>query len=432
MESESLADRFRRRLPAETSDPQYVPEVVATVLAAAREARATDVHLVPGADALRMLWRVDGVLQPVADFPADLAPRIISRLKVLARLLTYRVDVPQEGRLNSDLEGGQGETSDETRLSTFPTLFGEKAVIRLFVGEGRFRRLDELGLPDEALTRLKNLLDETSGVILLTGPAGSGKTTTIYAALRELADKSAGGRSLVSLEDPVEVVVPGVAQSQVQPASGFDMPTGLRSLLRQDPEVIMVGEIRDRGTAETVFQAALTGHLVLTTFHAGSAAQAINRLSDMGIEPYLLRSAIRAILCQRLVRRLCSCAKESGAEEDRLGLTLEGNTTDNPPVVRVPAGCAQCQGTGYRGRFLLTEMLSPEPSELGRAILSRSDAARLEELAVAAGMVTQYNRACQAVAEGLTSPAEIRRVLGCDGRQASGDRSQEILLMPDS
>lgn len=420
---------------ASESDPHYVPQLVAAILNAARSGRATDVHLVPTQQRLEMHWRIDGVLQPVAHFPAEIAPRTIARLKVLARLLTYQTEVPQEGRL-------EGNAGDETRLSTFPTLFGEKAVIRLFVGAGQYLRLGELGLPPETLSSLKRLLEETGGVILVTGPAGSGKTTTIYAALRELADKTRGGRSLVSLEDPIEVVVPGVAQSQVQPAAGFDMATGLRSLMRQDPEVIMVGEIRDRSTAETVFQAALTGHLVLTTFHAGSAAQAINRLSDMGIEPYLLRSAIRAILCQRLVRRLCTCARESTAEEDRLGLpirtTEEGKSTiedrgskienralsgqpildprssilDPRPPVRLPVGCAACQGTGYHGRFLLTEMLLPEQTELGRAILSRSDEAQLERLAVEAGMVTQYNRACQGVAEGLTSPAEIRRVLG--------------------
>ncbi|MSR57208.1 MAG: type II/IV secretion system protein [Planctomycetaceae bacterium] len=426
MTTESLADLFKRQAPTiAASDPQYVPHLVTAILSGARAAQATDVHLVPLADALAMHWRIDGVLQPIAQFPAELSPRIVGRLKVLAQLLTYHTEVPQEGRLHDE----PGDADDETRLSTFPTLFGEKAVIRLFVGSGRYRRLDELGLPEATLATLRRLLDQTGGVILVTGPAGSGKTTTIYAALRELADKSEGGRSLVSLEDPIEIAVPGVAQSQVQPSAGFDMTTGLRSLLRQDPEVIMVGEIRDKATAETVFQAALTGHLVLTTFHAGSAAQAVNRLSDMGIEPYLLRSAIQAILCQRLVRRLCGCARESAALDDRLGLPLEevdrrGGTvpqaatsasqtaTSGPVTVRLPVGCPDCRGTGYRGRFVLTELLLPERSELGRAILSQSDASQLERLAVEGGMVTQLTRGCEAVAGGLTSPAEIRRVLG--------------------
>lgn len=398
---ESLADRFRRHLPAASaSDPQYVPDLVQGILAAARQAGATDVHLLPTADGSRMHWRLDGVLHPVAEFPSVVAPKIVARLKVLARLLTYRTDVPQEGRLHA----GPENPTDETRLSTFPTLFGEKAVIRLFVGSGAYRSLDELGFPAEVLRDLRRLLDETGGVILLTGPAGSGKTTTIYACLRELADKSQGGRSLVSLEDPIEVVVPGVAQSQVNPSVGFDLAGGLKSLLRQDPEVMMVGEIRDKGTAETVFQASLTGHLVLTTFHAGSAAQAINRLSDMGIEPYLLRSSVLTIVCQRLLRKLCVCAKPAGDAEARLGLPVE--------KAMVPVGCADCGGTGYRGRFVLTEMLLPQRTELGRAILSRSDAGELEQLAVQAGMITQYQRACEAVRAGVTSPAEVRRALG--------------------
>jgi type II secretory ATPase GspE/PulE/Tfp pilus assembly ATPase PilB-like protein len=397
----SLADQFQRLLPAiGPADPQYVPQLVEAILQASRAARATDVHLVPAADHLQMSWRIDGVLQPVASFPSALSPRIVARLKVLAHLLTYRIDTPQEGRLLPPA----GAPSDEVRLSTFPTLFGEKAVLRLFTGAGRYQRMDELGLPPEVLQTLQRLLEETGGVILLTGPAGSGKTTTIYAALRELADKSHGGRSLVSLEDPIEIVVPGVAQSQVQPAAGFDLVTGLRSLMRQDPEVIMVGEIRDRETAETVFQAALTGHLVLTTFHAGSTAQAVNRLSDMGIEPYLLRSAIRAIVCQRLLRRLCDCARPIGSDDEKLGLPVG--------QARVATGCEACQETGYRGRFLLTELLVPAGAELGREILSRSDAADLERRAISAGMVSQFMRACRAVNEGVTSPAEVRRVLG--------------------
>ena len=398
---ELLAAKFQQNLPRlDASDPQYVPQLVAAILAAARGSHATDIHLVPALDSLEMHWRIDGVLQHLARFTAPLAPRIVARLKVLAQLLTYRCDVPQEGRLCGSAE----ETADEVRISTFPTLFGEKVVVRLFAGAGKFRQLDELGMPAEVLETLRRLLEETGGVILVTGPAGSGKTTTIYAALRELADKTHGGRSLVSLEDPIEVVVPGVAQSQVNPVAGFDMTTGLRSLLRQDPEVMMVGEIRDRETAETVFQASLTGHLVLTTFHSGSAAQAINRLSDMGIEPYLLRSGVRAILCQRLLRRLCSCASTSADVEARLGLPVG--------VVRIPAGCSECGGTGYRGRFVLTEMLLPQQSDVGRAILSRSDGHELERLAIEAGMVPQYKRACEAVAAGWTSPAEVRRVLG--------------------
>lgn len=397
--AEFLAERFRRRLPApHAPDSDAVPAIVDAILSGAREAAATDVHLSPSADGLEMAWRVDGILQRIAQFAPSQAPKIVARLKVLSQLLTYRCDVPQEGRLRDAQEG------IEIRISTFPTLFGERAVIRLFVGSGRYRRLSELGMPAEVAARLEELLGETGGLILLTGPAGSGKTTTVYACLRELVDKTDRGRSLVSLEDPIEVVVPGVSQSQVNLVSGLTLETGLKSLLRQDPEVMMVGEIRDRATAEMVFQASLTGHLVLTTFHAGSAAGAISRLIDMGIEPYLLQSGILAILCQRLLRKLCVCAGKANRSEDLLGLALA--------QARLPVGCERCGGTGYAGRIVVTELLLPGESELGRAILSRGDAAGLEKLAVAAGMRTQFSRALEAAEQGLTSPAEIRRVFG--------------------
>ncbi|NUQ61984.1 MAG: type II/IV secretion system protein [Pirellulales bacterium] len=389
-----IAERFAGLDPR---NPQYAVEVVDRVLAAGRELGASDVHLQPAAEGVELRYRIDGVLQPAGLFPSALAPNIVARLKVQADLLTYRTDMPQEGRIRAPA----GDI--EMRVSTFPTLFGEKAVVRFFAGSGQFRRLDDLGLPKDVLARLRQLLAETSGAIFATGPAGSGKTTTIYACLRELVTQG-GGRSLVSLEDPIEMPVPGVAQAQVNANVGFDLATGLRFLMRQDPEVIMVGEVRDRDTAETAFQGALTGHLLLSTFHAGSAAEAIGRLSDMGIEPYLLRSGVLAILNQRLVRRLCTCARATAEPAERLGLPVE--------QVYVPVGCQQCGGTGYRHRLLLAEMLTPERTELGRAILSRSDTATLEALAVQAGMATRWQRAYDAVRTGLTSPAEVRRVLG--------------------
>jgi type II secretory ATPase GspE/PulE/Tfp pilus assembly ATPase PilB-like protein len=381
---------------------QFATEFVDWVLAEARSAGASDVHLQPTTEGLELRWRIDGVLQPLGTLPAEVAANVVARLKVLAELLTYRTDVPQEGRIKAPAD------AVEMRLSTFPTLFGEKAVVRLFADSGRLSRLDELGLPAEILAALKELLGETSGAIVLSGPAGSGKTTTVYACLRELVAAYAGRRSLATLEDPIEVPVPGVAQSQVNPAAGFTLESGLRSLLRQDPEVIVVGEIRDRATAEVAFQASLTGHLVLTTFHAGSAAGVVGRLSDMGLEPYLLRSGILAIVSQRLVRRLCPCARASDDSEARLGL----------PVRRawIPTGCDACGHSGYRGRLVLAEMLVPGRSELGRAILSRTDVGELEQLAARSGMVTRWDRACQAVEAGLTSPLEVRRVLGVTDR----------------
>lgn len=396
---ETLEHRFRSRAPKiAPTDQNYVPQLVDALLDAARSIGASDVHLRPTEDSLRMDWRIDGVLQHVTNLPRELAAKVVARLKVLADLLTYRTEVPQEGRIRFE------SAAVEMRLSTFPTMYGEKAVVRLFAETGRYRHLDDLGLSTDVGDRLKRLLDETGGAILIAGPAGSGKTTTIYACLREILAASDGQRSIVSLEDPIEVAVPGVDQSQVNPAAGFDLPTGLRSLVRQDPEVMMVGEIRDRETAEIVFQASLTGHLVLTTFHAGSAAAAISRISDMGIEPYLLRSGILAIVCQRLLRRLCTCRREVADATEFLGL----------PVKRafVPGACEECAGTGYHGRAVVTELLEPRHSELGRAILSRNDSSQLEQLAQESGLVTLFERACNAVENGITTPAEVLRVFG--------------------
>jgi general secretion pathway protein E len=378
------------------ADPQYAVQVVERMLAAGKRNSASDLHLQPGVDGLELKARIDGVLQPAAVFPAGVAPNVIARLKVLGQLLTYRTDIPQEGRIRV------ADGDMEMRVSTFPTLHGERAVVRFFAGNSRYERLDDLGLPADVLELLRHKLSQTSGMILVSGPAGSGKTTTVYACLRELAAQSS--RSLVSIEDPIEVAVPGVAQSQINPVVGLDLATGLRFLMRQDPEVIAVGEVRDRPTSEAALQASLTGHLLLTTFHAGSAAESVGRLLDMAVEPYILRSGLLAILNQRLARRLCECAKPSDDPADRLGLPVTS--------AKLPVGCAECGHTGYRGRFLLVEMLNPSRTELGRAILSRCDSAQLEALAVQSGMITRWQRACRAVDAGTTSPAEVRRVLG--------------------
>ncbi len=380
------------------ADPQYATQVVEAILAEGRAAGVSDLHLQPTHDGLELKYRLDGVLLPVAKIPAKLAPNIIARLKVQAELLTYHTDRPQEGRIrtpNADVE---------MRVSTFPTVYGERAVVRFFGGSKLYQRLADLGLPEEDLITLRNLLGETSGALIISGPAGSGKTTTAYACLREIAQHTSGARSLVSLEDPLEVVVEGVAQSQVNQQAGLDLQTGLRFLMRQDPEVIFVGEIRDRLTADAAMQASLTGHLLLTTFHAGSAAETVSRLLDMGIEPYILRSGLLAVLNQRLLRRLCNCARETNDPDARLGLNVRR--------ICQPVGCADCRGTGYRGRFLINELLVIMHTDLGRAVLAPCDTAQLDQLALQTGMVSRWSRASGAVDAGLTSPAEVRRVLG--------------------
>ena len=395
MTHRALAEQLSGLDPA---DQQYASQFIDLMIAWARERGASDIHLQPTADGLEARFRVDGVLNTLGTFAAGDSTNIVTRLKVMAELLTYRSDVPQEGRLR---------VSDETvevRVSTFPTIFGEKAVVRLFQSSARFNYLADLDLPADVLVRLRQLLAETSGAILITGPAGSGKTTTLYACLREMVRTSGSARSIAALEDPVEVVVEGVSQSQVNPAAGFDLAQGMRSIMRQDPQVIMIGEMRDRPTAEAALQASLTGQLVLTSFHAGNAAGAISRLTDMGIEPYAIRSGVLAVISQRLVRRLCECKRLAQGPEELLALPVRQAQT--------PVGCELCLGSGYRGRAVLAEMMLLDEPPIAREILARSGAAGLEQAAVAGGMIGLWERALAAVEGGVTSPAEVRRVMG--------------------
>ncbi|MCP4193479.1 MAG: type II/IV secretion system protein [Planctomycetaceae bacterium] len=395
MNSAGVHDRLRA---ISVDRDNYATDFVKELLLAAKTVRTSDLHLQPTQEGLRVLWRLDGVLQTVGVFPQGTTTNIVSRLKVLAGLLTYRTDSPQEGRIQND------DREIEMRVSTFPTLHGERAVIRFFAAQDQYLFLDQLGFPGQLPRKITEILAETSGGLLITGPAGSGKTTTLYACLREIVQQSTHQRSVVSFEDPIEVAVDGVAQSQVNLAAGLDLATGLRSLLRQDPEVIMVGEIRDEQTAELCMQASLTGQLVLTTFHAGSAAEALRRLMDMSIEPYLIRSGVMAVLCQRLVRCLCDCARSSSDESDRLDLPVT--------QVSVPVGCDACQQTGYRGRRMLAEIMDLTSSRVGAAILRGQDIGQIQDQAIADGMVSLQQRGLDAVTAGWTSPAEIRRVMG--------------------
>ncbi len=377
---------------------RYASEFVDGLFAFARKVGTSDLHLQPTRTGLQVQFRHDGVLQTLGVFPAGAKSSIVSRLKIMSDLLTYQADVPQEGRV-ADAEGGP-----EVRVSTFPTLYGERTVLRFFGNGETFLNLEDLGHTCDTTQKLKNELLQTSGAILVTGPAGSGKSTTLYACMRHLVNSTSGSRSLVSIEDPIEVPVDGVAQSKVNLAAGFDLDTGLRSILRQDPEVILVGEVRDRSTAEIAIQASLTGQLVLTTFHADSAATAISRLTEMGIEPYLLRSGLNAVMSQRLIRLLCDCSKESRDPADLCGLPVES--------ARVPRGCGRCNDSGYQGRAVISEFLSLRDTALASAVLCKSGGPEINRLAIESGMVSLWEQATNMVRAGRTSPLEVRRVLG--------------------
>ena len=369
-----------------TSDVRFATLFVNALLRTARDAGASDVHLDPTADALQARWRLDGVLQPLSQLPKEVAPNVIARLKVLAGLLTYEMALPQEGRICDDALGV------EVRISTFPTLHGERAVLRLLSTSNQsLESLAQLGLPPAVLGELDRHLAATSGAVLIVGPAGSGKTTTAYACLRQIVSRTSSGRSIASLEDPIEVAVESVAQSQVNLAVDFDMATGLRSLLRLDPEVILIGEMRDRPTAEVALQAALTGQLVVTTFHAGNCEDAVNRLIEIGIPRYAVSNAVRLVVAQRLVRRLCSCAQPGDAAQHARSVNLDVQQC------WIPGNCEQCHHTGYRGRSLVAEW---------RAMDS------WDATTTPVGDEQLWKSAERLVEEGATSPMEVIRVLG--------------------
>ncbi|OYP33993.1 secretion protein [Rhodopirellula sp. MGV] len=404
-EREQIVDRIKH---LRASTDAYASEFVEQILDFAHRVKTSDLHLQPTANGLEVRFRSDGVLHRLGEFPAGASSSVVSRLKVLSSLLTYRSDVPQEGRIDSSPRPGGNASSatntTEIRVSTYPTLHGERAVLRFFGHGNQYRHLSDLGHSAEVTESLTDCLAETSGAMIICGPAGSGKSTTLYAALRHLVQETSGSRNLMSLEDPIEVPLDGVSQSQVNAAAGFTLQAGLRSLLRQDPEVIMVGEIRDPETASIAIQASLTGQLMLTSFHADSTVVAVSRLLDLGLEPYLLRSSVIGICCQRLLRKLCHCAVESRDSTDHFGLPIEW--------CRKPLGCDDCNETGYRGRVIASEFLSLRDAGHAAEILDTKDSRTAYRIAVDAGMKSIWECATDLVREGVTSPAEVRRVLG--------------------
>ena len=381
----SCASAFAFNSGLDPAHDNYAVVVVDRILKAAIESRATDVHIELNRDQTLLHWRIDGTLIDLGSVPNGRSTSILGRIKALARLVTYRCDIPQEGRMII------GKHQAEARVGTLPTLHGERAVIRLALAQKKLLNLDELGMDDAAPERLRSATNATSGVILITGPAGAGKTTTAYSCLKEIAREAAQQRSLVTLEDPVEIEFPGVAQSQINPLVGYDWASGLKALLRQDPEVMLVGEIRDAATASVVFEAAMTGQLVITTMHARTSADALRRLLDMQVQPHHLLSGLNLLVCQRLLRSLCSC--QTTLHEQSLGGTV----------------CPLCIGSGYTGRILLTELFPQIERELAKAIMSDADTKQIESLAQEAGMVTLSQQAMSAVHANRTTQAEFRR-----------------------
>jgi type II secretory ATPase GspE/PulE/Tfp pilus assembly ATPase PilB-like protein len=368
-------------------------------------ADAGDIHIEPWADTVSVRFRLDGILHEAATLPKEHHARIVSRMKVLARLAIYQKDLPQEGRIDA----GATPCGRGMRLATFPTIHGEKAVVRVLDLRPELFRLDALGFPSDVTAALRDLLMRPQGTLLLTGPSSSGKTTTIYALLRELSVLRPSPPHIVTLEDPVEYRLDRVGQTEINPHAGFTFGEALRSVLRQDPEVIMVGEIRDPETARTAVQAGLTGHLVISTIHSGTAAGVFSRLLDMGVEPYLAASSVTGVLAQRLVRRVCAeCARPD--RPDPALLLRFGVPEDQAGRLRKGAGCPACRGTGYAGRLPVAELLPVSPA-LSDGILARARTADLHTLAADEGMRPLRARGRDLALEGETTLEELLRVM---------------------
>lgn len=367
--------------------------------------RASDIYLEPWQDKVAVRFRVDGIIHDVAYLPLNHHARLVGRIKVLSNILTYQREMPQDGRINAE----SVTCNKAMRVSTVPTVYGEKLVIRILDVDPRMFSMDALGFRSAITESLRQIISQPYGVLLLTGPASSGKTTTIYALLNEILNVRQRATHMVTLEDPVEYRLGHVTQCEVNPHGGFTFGVALRALLRQDPEVIMVGEIRDAETARTAIQAGLTGHFVISTVHSGSAAGVFTRLLDMGVEPYLASSAVMGVLAQRLVRRIClECCEVDSTPDPVLNLCL-GIAEDQHPVYH-GTGCEKCFQTGYLGRLAIGELLNVN-EELSENILGRSRTSILHQIAVEAGMAPMLQDGLTRVWEGVTTLEELRRVL---------------------
>lgn len=365
--------------------------------------RASDIHIEPFEQELVIRYRIDGVLYPILRPPKRLQPAITSRVKIMAGLNIAEKRLPQDGRIRLRVAG----RDIDVRVSTLPTTYGERVVLRLLDRSQVILRLEELGFTPEILHAWRGFIHRPYGILLVTGPTGSGKTTTLYASLSQLNHPD---RNIITIEDPVEYQLKGIGQINVNPKIGLTFAHGLRTILRQDPDIILVGEIRDLETAEIAIQASLTGHLVFSTLHTNDAPSAVTRLVDMGVEPFLVSSSLLGVLAQRLVRTLCPHCKVPVVPTREALKELGIVETDLPRgVVYEGRGCPQCKGTGYRGRIAIGELMRIS-DPIRQLILKNQDAATIRKTAQKLGMKTLREDGASKVIQGLTSIAEVLRV----------------------
>ena len=386
------------------ANDQHIVNIVDWLLQYAFDQRASDIHIEPRRDVARMRFRIDGVLHAIYEFPANVATAITSRIKILGRMNVAEKRKPQDGRIKTKTPDG---TEAELRLSTLPTAFGEKLVMRIFDPDVLLRSFDDLGLGGEDYDRWQKMIDKPHGIVLVTGPTGSGKTTTLYSTLKTLATDEV---NVSTIEDPIEMVEDAFNQTQVQHNIDLDFAAGIRTLMRQDPDIIMVGEIRDLETAQMAVQASLTGHLVLSTLHTNDSPSSISRLLDLGIPSYLLKTSVLGVMAQRLVRTLCKHCKEpdtiSKQDWDQL---VRPWKVAKPARIYKAGGCLECRNTGYAGRQGIYEILRMSES-LGEYITDVADLNQLRQQAMREGMRTLRLSGAQKIAKGVTTLEEVLRV----------------------
>jgi type IV pilus assembly protein PilB len=382
-----------------------IVKLVNAIMTQAVADRASDVHIEPSERDVRVRFRVDGVLHEVMHSPKNIQNGLISRLKVMADVNIAEKRVPQDGRISMRV----GTKTLDLRVATLPTVFGEKVVIRILDKSQALLQLPELGFAEQAFKRYEEAFKKPYGTILVTGPTGSGKSTTLYATLNIL---NQADRNLITVEDPVEYRLPGVNQMQMNPKAGLTFASALRTILRADPDIILVGEVRDRETAMIAIEAALTGHLVLSTLHTNDAPAAVTRLTEMGVETFLVASALDCVIAQRLARKLCERCKEA-YEPDPVKLTEAGfpewRIGEIKQLYRA-TGCPACANTGYRGRFGLYEVM-PMSEEIERLTVDRASSDQIRAVAIQQGMLTLRDDGLEKAAQGLTSIEEIARVV---------------------
>ena len=386
----------------DTSDAPVI-RLVNQMISQSIKAGASDIHIEPFQDELVVRYRIDGILYPMMTPPKMFQSSLISRIKVMAKMNIAEKRIPQDGRAQVRL----GNQEIDMRISTVPTNFGERLVIRLLNKSGYFMQVSEFGLSSENERHLHDIFRQNHGIVLVTGPTGSGKTTTLYAGLSEI---NTPDRSIITVEDPVEYNLKGVGQIQVNQKTGLTFARGLRSIVRQDPDVILIGEIRDIETAEIAIQSALTGHLVFSTLHTNDAPGAVTRLVDLGVEPYLITSSVNHVIAQRLVRVLCSHCREQFtlSHADLSSFKSTNGLAPGQKVFR-PKGCQKCFNTGYLGRQAIMEIL-PLDEDLKSLILETSDANLIKDAAIRKGMKTLRSDGLTKVAQGITSLREVLRV----------------------